>query len=63
MAFHVNCLSEKIRLGISCVKGKIRLDISFELSAKQTIHMKCQVLFSLKDNSHELPSLTFSENK
>ena len=27
---------------------KIRLDISCELSAEQMIHMKCQVLFSLK---------------
>ena len=26
----------------------MRLDISYELSARQTIHMKCQVLFSLK---------------
>ena len=28
---------------------KIRLDISCELSPKQTIHMKCQVLFSQKN--------------
>ena len=27
---------------------KIRLVISCELSARQTIHMKCQALFSLK---------------
>ena len=27
---------------------KLRLDISCELSARQTIHMKCQFLFSLK---------------
>ena len=27
---------------------KIRLNISFELSAEQTIHMKCQALFSLE---------------
>ena len=33
----INYISEKIRLGISC-----------ELSAWQTIHMKCQALFSLK---------------
>ena len=26
------------------------LDISCESSARQTIHMKCQVLFSLKNN-------------
>ena len=26
------------------------LDISSESSAKQTIHLKCQALFSLKDN-------------
>ena len=29
---------------------KIRLHISCELSARQTIHMKCQFLFSLKNN-------------
>ena len=28
---------------------KIRLDISFESFAEQTIHMKYQVLFSLKE--------------
>ena len=28
---------------------KIRLDVSSESSAKQTIHMKNQALFSLKD--------------
>ena len=27
---------------------KIRLEVSCESSAKQRIHMKCQVLFSLK---------------
>ena len=35
--FFFNYFSEKIRPGISC-----------ELSARQTIHMKCQALFSLK---------------
>ena len=30
--------------------GKIRPDISCELSARQTIHMTCQALFSLKYN-------------
>ena len=34
--------SEKIKLGISC-----------ELSAKQTIHMKCQTLFRLKKKERE----------
>ena len=33
-----NHFSEQIRLGISC-----------ELSARQTIHMHCQALFSLKE--------------
>ena len=33
---------------------QIRLDISFELSAWQTIHMKYQVLFSLKNNIKNL---------
>ena len=28
---------------------KIRLDISCELSARQTVHMKCQALFPLKN--------------
>ena len=31
---------------------KTSLDISCELSAKQTIHMKCQDLFSLNDNNN-----------
>ena len=30
----------------------ISLDISCELSAKQTIHMKCQDIFSLKNKKH-----------
>ena len=30
---------------------KRRLDISFESSARQGIHMKCQALFALKDTS------------
>ena len=39
---------------------KIRLDISCESSAKQTIHLKCQVLFSLKNNKKlECPLLQF----
>ena len=29
---------------------KIRLDMSCESSAKQTVHMKCQALFSLNNN-------------
>ena len=29
---------------------KIRLEVACELNAKQTIHMKCQVLFSLINN-------------
>ena len=33
---------------------KIRLDISCEWSAKQKIHMKCQVLFSLKNNKKKV---------
>ena len=33
---------------------KIRLDILGELSAMQTIHLKCQVLFSLKLERHLL---------
>ena len=43
---------------------KIRIDISCELSAKQTIHMKCQSLFCLvlsRQFSHEMPSHIFSE--
>ena len=34
-----------------CFFEKISLDISFELSAKQMILMKCQYLFSLKKKS------------
>ena len=34
--------SEKIRLGISC-----------EMSFKQMIHMKCQILFSPKNNDNK----------
>ena len=34
------------------ISGKIRLDISSESSAEQTIHMKCQVLFSLNNNNN-----------
>ena len=32
---------------------KIRLDISFESSARQRIHMKLQALFSLKNKSNK----------
>ena len=38
------------------VSEKIRLDISYELPAKQTIHIKCQVLFSVK-NKNKLSQL------
>ena len=34
----------------TCFLDKIRLVISYELPAKQAIHMKCQVLFSLNSN-------------
>ena len=33
---------------------KIRLDVSYESSAVQTIHMKCQALFSLKEISRDV---------
>ena len=33
---------------------KIKLDISCESSARQMIHMKCQVLFSLKINNRNI---------
>ena len=36
---------------------KIILDIPCESSAKQRIHMKCQVLFSLKDKSKNNKSI------
>ena len=32
---------------------KTSVDISCELSAKQTVHMKCQDLFSLKNNNNK----------
>ena len=32
-----------------CFWEEIRFDISYELSARQTIHMKCRALFSLKN--------------
>ena len=32
---------------------KIWLDMSWELSARQTIHMKCKVIFSLKTNKKQ----------
>ena len=35
-----------------------QVDISCELSAKQTIHMKCQDLFSLKNKKNYLSSAT-----
>ena len=37
-----------------CFSEKIRLDVSSESSARQSIHMKNQVLFSSKDNSKKL---------
>ena len=37
---------------------KIRLDISCKLSAYQTIHMKCQVLFSLKNSKKKIRMLS-----
>ena len=33
-----------------CVSGEIRFDISCKFAVRQTIHMKCKVLFSLKKN-------------
>ena len=41
---------------------KIRIDMSCELSASQTIRMKCQALFSLKKND-KMSSLTFFKKK
>ena len=37
-----------------CFSEKIRHDVSSESSARQRIHMKNQVLFSLKDKSKQL---------
>ena len=37
---------------------KIRLVISCESSAKQMIHMKCQVLFSLKNINKQIKMLS-----
>ena len=37
---------------------KTSLDISCELSAKQTIHIKCQDLFSLKNKKNYLSFAT-----
>ena len=39
-----------------CFSEKLRLDVSSESSARQRIHMKNQVLFSLKDKSKKLKS-------
>ena len=39
-----------------CFSDKIRLEISNELSAKQTIYMKCQVLFSLNNDYKNIMS-------
>ena len=47
-------LSDDIHLLIILLLEKIRLGISCESSARQTIHMKCQVLFSLKMSSYFL---------
>ena len=46
--FH--CFSEKKKLDVSRESyAKIILDISFEFSARQRIHMKHQALFSSKE--------------
>ena len=42
-------VAENILKIFSYFSEKTSLDISCELSAKQTIHMKCQDLFSLKN--------------
>ena len=39
-----------IIIAIVIFQRKTRLDISCELSAQQTIHMKCQALFPLKNS-------------
>ena len=40
------------------VSEKIRLDISCESSARQMIHMKCPVLFSMKNNKKNFGMLS-----
>ena len=37
---------------------KIRLVISFELSARQTIHKKCQAIVSLKNTNKQKQELS-----
>ena len=44
-------LQQTTFINIFSVSEKIRLDVSSESSARQTIHMKNQALFSSKDKS------------
>ena len=45
-----NCSRLHLNFLDFCLLKKIRLDFSYESSAKQRIHLKDQVLFSLKNN-------------
>ena len=40
---------------LNCFKTKIRLDISYKLSARHTIHMKCKTLFLEKKKCLIMP--------
>ena len=44
-----NCSRGHSHFFFYCFSDRIKLDSSCELSARQTIHMNCQALFSLKN--------------
>ena len=48
-----NCSRWHSKILFYCSSEKIRLDISFGSSARQTIRMKHRALFSLKDKSNK----------
>ena len=52
-----DCSRRQSWIFFHCLSEKIRLDISCESSARQRIHMNLQVLFSLKEKSDENKSV------
>ena len=59
LQLHVKCQSRLqqitfMKIFFQCLSEKIRLDISCESSARQRIHMTHQALFSLKAESKKI---------
>ena len=52
------CSRQHSKLDLVVFSEKTRFEISYELSAGQTIHMKCQALFSLKNEKKKFKVLS-----